>query len=811
MKIISLIVAGLPAVVCFSAAVSFGEAAENAQSPKHVEKNGDFPKADLNGDGVVDAVDLDILRIAVGYAACDACPEDLNHDGLLNDQDLLLLRSAWTSLVGPLPAPPLPPNTVALTPMEQLGKFMVFDATLSNPPGQSCAACHTPETGFVGPSSRINALGCDTPGIIPGRVGDRKPYSYNYASYSPDGVTLGESVGVYTGGQFWDGRAADPAQQAQGPPVNPNEMNNTPIDSTVTHGFQYSSMLAEKLHSRPYTPLLKQVYGADALTANSPEQLFVLFSQAIAAFEASREINPFSSKFDASKHAVPAASQYTFTASEENGMALYFGRAQCFQCHSAVSSTELTASAKGKDVFTMFCFANIGTPKNMANPFYAMTDPSNPGSNKLGADFIDYGLGDFLYPKQGLPIGNIGAGSNGHGDFLEINGKFLTPTTRNVNKRPYPSFVKNYMHNGVFKSLKEVVHFYNTRNLTSVAGEIIDFTKADPYANLKGKPLWDKPEVLSAQTMSNPTGALPLAEGAEAPPNTKNYGEVGNLGLTSQEEDDVVNFMKTLTDGFTKPTATNTRIYASDHNTGKIIKIDEHGMLLWDFPNANGHDVQVLANGNVLITPGSVQEVTPTKEVMWEVGAPIIQHAEAAQRLPNGNTMIADNGNHTVVDVTPQKEVVWKYEVPGGADMRQVRRLPTGNTLICASSNHVVLEVNPAKEIVWKYELPFPYLAERLPNGNTLISSGEGNGKKGWYLIEVDSAGKTVWKYGGEGAPDDQQLRWPSGFVLVPDGRIFVSEAQGAKIRVISPDHKSMRVITSPALQHAATIAVVEE
>ena len=39
-------------------------------------KNEDFPKADLNGDGVVDAVDLDILRVAVGYAACDGCPED---------------------------------------------------------------------------------------------------------------------------------------------------------------------------------------------------------------------------------------------------------------------------------------------------------------------------------------------------------------------------------------------------------------------------------------------------------------------------------------------------------------------------------------------------------------------------------------------------------------------------------------------------------------------------------------------------------------------------------------------------------------
>ena len=54
MKIISLIVAGLLAVVCFSVAVSFVDAAENAQSPEHIEINENFPKADLNGDGVVD-------------------------------------------------------------------------------------------------------------------------------------------------------------------------------------------------------------------------------------------------------------------------------------------------------------------------------------------------------------------------------------------------------------------------------------------------------------------------------------------------------------------------------------------------------------------------------------------------------------------------------------------------------------------------------------------------------------------------------------------------------------------------------------
>lgn len=252
-------------------------------------------------------------------------------------------------------------------------------------------------------------------------------------------------------------------------------------------------------------------------------------------------------------------------------------------------------------------------------------------------------------------------------------------------------------------------------------------------------------------------------------------------------------------------------IYAADHNTGKVIKIKEDGTLLWDFPNRNAHDVQVLANGNVLINPGSVQEVSPDRQIVWECAKPVVQNAEACQRLPNGNTMIADNGAHTVIDVTPDKQVVWKYDVPNKAGMRQVRRLANGNTLICAAGNHVVLEVNPAKEIVWRYEVPFPYLAERLANGNTLISSGEGAGQKGYYLIEVDPAGKTVWKYGGAEAPKEEQLNWPSGFARLADGTIYVSECHSALLRVISPDRKSFRIIKSPAMKHAATIVVLDE
>jgi cytochrome c peroxidase len=39
------------------------------------------------------------------------------------------------------------------------------------------------------------------------------------------------------------------------------------------------------------------------------------------------------------------------------------------------------------------------------------------------------------------------------------------PTLRNVDKRPSPDFVKAYGHNGYFKSLKQIVHSYNTRDV----------------------------------------------------------------------------------------------------------------------------------------------------------------------------------------------------------------------------------------------------------------------------------------------------------------------------------------------------------
>src|SRR4029079_2907055 len=199
--------------------------------------------------------------------------------------------------------------------------------------------------------------------------------------------------------------------------------------------------------------------------------VFQLICSAIVAWEQTPEVSPFNSKYDA-----VMLNHDKFSASEMNGLRLVTGsttgrpggppnvkNAQCFLCHS-IPSTQ----GAGPDLFTNSVFANPGIPKNPNNPFYKQTDAvSNPlGYNPLGAAFIDYGLGGSLYPQMGLPIGNLG-GSGGQGDFLHVNGTFKTPTLRNVDKRPTPDFVKAYGHNGVFKNLKDVVHFYNTRNLTT--------------------------------------------------------------------------------------------------------------------------------------------------------------------------------------------------------------------------------------------------------------------------------------------------------------------------------------------------------
>ena len=167
-------------------------------------------------------------------------------------------------------------------------------------------------------------------------------------------------MGVYLGGNFWDGRMPDEAHQALQPFIDANEMANLSsngIQDPVAGG--YSALVVQKVQSRPYTPLFKKVYGPDVFTKYTTQQIYTIITDAIAAYEASAEINPFNSKWDASKYGTPPQKLYTLSASEERGRILYgvgpnptndpnFGNAQCFQCHSSATSTDLAGRDRGQ-------------------------------------------------------------------------------------------------------------------------------------------------------------------------------------------------------------------------------------------------------------------------------------------------------------------------------------------------------------------------------------------------------------------------------------------------------------------------------
>jgi cytochrome c peroxidase len=349
--------------------------------------------------------------------------------------------------------PPLPTGAqeVALTAKEGLGKLLFFDPMLSTPSGQACSQCHDPAAGFSNPNHQLPV----SRGAHSDRYGNRNDLTAAYAAHIPP-RTFDETEGHWVGGLFWDGRAASLAEQAKGPPLNPLEMANPDVEAVV-----------EAIRNASYRDQFLEVYGEGAL--ENAEEAFEFMADAMAAYEMSRELNPFDSKYD---HYL--AGRVQLTEQELRGLALFEdeGRGNCAACHP---------SRPGPDGvpphFTDYTYDNLGIPKNPENPFYFLSPELNPD----GTDFVDLGLG----PVVGDP---------------EFNGHFRVPTLRNA------VATSPYMHNGVFHTLYQVVSFYNSRDVAP----------------------WPLPEVA--------TGV--------------NRDELGDLGLTPEEMEDIVAFLGTLTDGY---------------------------------------------------------------------------------------------------------------------------------------------------------------------------------------------------------------------------------------------------------------------
>jgi cytochrome c peroxidase len=498
-------------------------------------------------------------------------PADLNSEiaRVLTEIDFIEARAIarWQALTPPVLTgqPPILKNT-GTEAIETLGELMNYDRNIAPEKNQACASCHMPYVAFSGPIPSVNLTMIAYPGTANFRAGKRSAQRYPYAPFFPV-LQYNQEQGLFFGGNFWDSRATGyllrnpDAHQAQGPPVDTQEMGN-PDTACITF----------KLSKAVYRPLFELVWGKGSFAISFPpntadicatpggaavfggsatpvqlspadrtrsDNVYDHWGQSLDAYEQSVQVSAFSSKFDAFlKH------KYTLTANEKAGYDLFRGKGNCNSRHldgrstapapTAPTSEDTGVAAQANPLFTCFGSSNLGLPLNPRDAIYYQNTPDSLGftANPYGFGFRDLGLGTFLRSGPGSwPNPNI----TWRKFAPTVDGQFQVTTARNVamappqcptTEAPGPYFQKEFFHNGYIKSLKQLVHFYNTRDelrFPVTSGHC-------PAGKTEKVDCWPMPEVLNNIDMTT-----------------------GKLGLTDEEENQIVAFLRTLTDGFTRP------------------------------------------------------------------------------------------------------------------------------------------------------------------------------------------------------------------------------------------------------------------
>jgi cytochrome c peroxidase len=499
-------------------------------------------------------------------------PADLGSEvrRVLREVDVLERRALlrWQALTPPtLTGQPPTLQGTGTEAIETLGELMNYDRNMSPKRDEACSSCHMPYAGFSGPIPSVNLTMIAYPGTEHFRAGKRTAQRYTYAPLFSV-LQFNQEQGLFFGGNFWDSRATGyelrnpDAEQAQHPPVDTQEM-----------GFPDTACVAFRLSHSRYRPLFEQIWGEGSLDINFPpetglicatpggaaifggnttpirlspadrtqaNQVYNHWGQSLDAYEQSVQVTAYSSKYDAF-----LKGNYTMTPDEMAGYNLFNGKGNCNSCHVDGRGTTLnpgqvdnsTNAAANPPIFTCLGSANEGLPLNPRDAFYYQTKPDPYGfiGNPLGFGYRDLGMGTFL--RSGF-----GAAPNPNASWIvqapTVDGQMQVASARNVamtpskcptTEAPGPYFQKEFFHNGYIKSLKQLVHFYNTRDVPGIG--LRETTSGHcPPGTIERVTCWPKPEVSNNLDMT--TGAL---------------------GLTDHEEDQIVAFLETLTDGYTTP------------------------------------------------------------------------------------------------------------------------------------------------------------------------------------------------------------------------------------------------------------------
>jgi len=413
----------------------------------------------------------------------------------------------WTGQ-NPHPIKLLLPRDRPLSALAQLGEHIFNDPALSASGRQSCASCHSPDHSYGPPDGRsvelggptMTSEGIRTPptlgylyrqdpfGIGPTAAENDAPPPLDQLAQQAQGSahvakTAGGSAAaaaaalVPRGGLFWDGRSDTLMDQAGGPMTNPAEMANKNMYD-----------VAAKLARAPYRDQFKPLFGAQIL--NNPAMLFVEAMSALSAYQIeSPSFHRFSSKYD-----YWLEGKARFSPAEMRGLRLFNdpSKGNCAGCHLSQPSPDGLPP-----LFTDTEYEALGVPRNRT--LQANRDPN----------FHDMGICGPLRTDMAKQT--------------QYCGMFLTPTLRNTAKRGV------YFHNGIYHTLKQVLEFYDYRDVQP--GRIYPRDAHGKIVKYNDLPVRYQANIDTAdQPFDRKIGDKPA--------------------LTDAEMDDIIAFIGTLSDGY---------------------------------------------------------------------------------------------------------------------------------------------------------------------------------------------------------------------------------------------------------------------
>lgn len=216
-----------------------------------------------------------------------------------------------------------------------------------------------------------------------------------------------------------------------------------------------------------------------------------------------------------------------------------------------------------------------------------------------------------------------------------------------------------------------------------------------------------------------------------------------------------------------------------------VYEIDRGGKIVWSYPDPKvSHDADRLPDGNTLIAFGAydgkndaqAKEVSPGGKVVWsyyaknhfgsmpaykDISSEGWTHTNGVMRLANGNTVVSHRNFNLLAEVDAQGNVVRTVEGSEFVAQHDPAYLPDGNLLFATHTTpQKAVELDSNNTVVWSFIVrernAWPVRdADRLPNGNTLITAAD-------RILEVTPAGETVWAFRMKGVTFASQTEYAS-------------------------------------------------